>query len=344
MKNRLIKISEKRISQHCFVLVMIMIIISSCEKEEIAISAHEKGDITTVSVELEPDYRYQVFYDLESNTEVSRTLKTEWDLGFEASTNGYHVILNSSKAMQAYNSGTTNFASVTTTPTIGWTWDEPNGSMDSTAIGEWADLSSGSLVSHNMVYVIDLGYNYLGTHLGYKKLVIEGLDANGYTIRYADLNGANESTFAITKDPTYNFSFFSFSDGGKMAIIEPPKEDWDLIFTQYTHVFYDDPEPSFYLVTGVLQNRNNTLANIDTIIGFPTFTYDDVAPLLLKKSSNSIGYTWKKYDYDAGSYTIYSDKNYVIQDEQGFYYKLHFIDFYNASGEKGTPTFEYQKL
>jgi hypothetical protein len=36
--------------------------------------------------------------------------------------------------------------------------------------------------------------------------------------------------------------------------------------------------------------------------------------------------------------------NYVVLDREGYFYKLRFISFYNNSGEKGYPTFEFQRL
>jgi hypothetical protein len=329
--------------QSLFVLLT-SVILFSCEQEEIAIKAHESGDVTTTVIELGVDYRYQVFYDLETNTEVSRNLKTAWDLGFEASAEGYHIVLNTSKAMQVYHTNSTNFNNVILVPTDDWKWDLPNGSLEGTAIGEWGDLLLGKVVSKNLVYVIDLGYDYSGNHLGYKKMVIKTLDENGYTLMYADLDGANENQLTIAKDATYNFSFLSFSNNGTVVKIEPPKKDWDLEFTQYTHIFYEDPEPSYYLVTGVLQNRHNTLVEIDSTVNFHSYKVLNLENSLMKKDLDCIGYSWKEYNFGTGTYFIYTYKNYIIKGEQGYYYKLHFIDFYNSSGEKGSPTFEYQRL
>jgi hypothetical protein len=57
-----------------------------------------------------------------------------------------------------------------------------------------------------------------------------------------------------------------------------------------------------------------------------------------------VGYNWKEYDLNAGEYTVLSNINYIIQDNNNKYYKLHFIDFYNTQGEKGYPKFEVQEL
>ena len=61
-------------------------------------------------------------------------------------------------------------------------------------------------------------------------------------------------------------------------------------------------------------------------------------------NNDMVGYIWKEYDLNAGEYTVFSNINYIIQDKNDKYYKLHFIDFYNNLGEKGYPKFEIQEL
>ncbi|HTF82223.1 MAG TPA: HmuY family protein, partial [Cytophagales bacterium] len=73
-------------------------------------------------------------------------------------------------------------------------------------------------------------------------------------------------------------------------------------------------------------------------------TLADTASAKFSNKANSIGYDWKTFDLNTGLYTIHDEMTYIIHDAKGFYYKLHFVDFYNGNGEKGYPTFEYQKL
>ena len=68
----------------------------SCEQEELPISPHQTGDVLVQQIEMLQDYRYQVFYNLENNEIISENLKTDWDLGFENTPNGFHIVLNSS--------------------------------------------------------------------------------------------------------------------------------------------------------------------------------------------------------------------------------------------------------
>lgn len=316
----------------------LVILLASCERDEIPVAPHDPGDVLTSQVEMSSDYKWQVYFDLSTNSIVGENLKVMWDLGFETSANGYHVVLNAAKLMYAYPTGKTDFATVTDTSGIAanHTWDEASGNLDSTAIGDWRN--------NGEVYIIDRGYNELGQHRGYRKAIFKSVDESGYTLRFAKLDGTEDTTMTITKDDAYNFAFFSFNNGGGVLPIEPPKETWDLVFTQYTHIFYDEVPVTPYLVTGCLLNRNNTKAILDNTIAFEDITFEYAESKMLSSNINGIGYDWKFYDFDTGSYLVFSEMNYIIQDAEGYFYKLHFIDFYDAQGQKGSPKFEFQKL
>jgi hypothetical protein len=324
-RNRLIQ----SIGIGCFVFLL------SCKKEEIAIPIHHAGSIITSTVDMDVDYKWQIFMDVKTNLIVSKNLKTSWDLGFEASENGFHIILNTSKSMFVFNTGTSDFNNVT--DTLGFaqqkSWDEPSGNLDSTAIGDWR--------SNSPVYIIDRGYDEVGTHLGFRKIQFLQYNSLSYSVQFSALDNSGIKNMIIQKDSLYNFNFLSFSDGGKMVDVEPPKADWDIVFTQYTHVFY---EPSFtlYLVTGCLLNRYKTTSIMDIQHTFDEINLALATGLFLSSSINTIGYQWKEY---VGSvYQINSNMNFIIKDSEGIFYKLRFIDFYNTSGVKGSPKFEFQQL
>ncbi|MBI4929308.1 MAG: HmuY family protein [Bacteroidetes bacterium] len=308
------------------------ILFYSCKKEELPVPKHDPGNVITSTVNMNIDYRYQIFYDLETNTAVSQNLKTTWDLGFETSESGYRVILNSAKAMYVYNTNSTDFNSVTDTSGLsaGKKMESPAGNMDSTAIGDWQTASN--------VYIIDRGYNETGVHQGFRKIIFQSVDGQKYSVHFAQLSGIGDTTLEIYKNSTYNFTFLSFSTNATV-IIEPPKADWDIVFTQYLEAI-----PSPYLVVGALLNRYNTSAKMDSMTAFHNITYELAELQVLSSNINSIGYGWKEYNFSNSSYIVFPQMCYIIKDSKGIYYKLHFIDFYNISGNKGNPKWEYQKL
>ncbi len=315
-----------------YLQIMITCIFISCEKDEIAIPKHNSGDVTTNSANMNSDYKYQLYYNLETNTIVGQNLKTAWDLGFETSEDGYRIILNSSKAMFAFDTDQNNFEEVSDTTGFmsNRKWDDASGNLDSTALGDWR--------GNNTIYILDRGYNESGQKLGFVKFQIVGVEDHGYSIRYAQLDGTNEFTLDINKNDDYNFTFLSMNSNSVVSI-EPPKDKWDLVITQYIESLSTP-----YLVTGILLNRYNTSAIMDSTSIFTEINYGTAISYSLSTDINTIGYNWKKYDYEAGSFIIYPKMNYIINDQKGFYYKLHLIDFYDQMGNKGNPKWEYQKL
>jgi len=337
--------------KHLFALVSLLLILSSCFKEDERIPAHDPGDVKTVSIELKNDYRYQVYFDLNSGQVVSTNLKREWDLGFECSPQGWHIILNTANFMVASGTGSTDFNAPIDTTGYVWHFDKSDGNLDSTAIGEWFSWSQpdSSKVYTHEVYVIDRGYDELGNLRGLRKVVFQKLEGDEYTFRYANLDGSNENSFTVTRDPSVNFMCFSFDGGGQQVNLEPPKYSWDLLFTQYTTLLYtNEGEPYPYIVTGVLSNRTGIEVAQDTLYDFLTIDRNEAINLEYNTIQDEIGYDWKDVvgDPTSGSvsYEIIQGINYVVKDQEGFFYKLRFISFYNNNGEKGYPTFEYQKL
>jgi hypothetical protein len=278
------------------------------------------------------DYRYQIYFDLKTNSIVGQNLKTIWDLGFETSENGYRVVLNSSKVMYVYNTGSTNFVSVTDTSgfSAGKKFDAPSGNLDSTAIGNWQGTSA--------IYIIDRGYSYTGAHQGFRKIQFQSVSTNKYTVRFAQLNGTGDTTLQMNKEADYNFTFLSLATSSTVTV-EPPKDQWDIVFTQYLESL---PEP--YLVTGVLLNRYNSTAKMDSMVSFSNIDFSFVQSQPLTSNQNEIGYDWKEYNFNTSSYVVFPQMNYMIKDNEGYYFKLHFIDFYNISGLKGNPKWEFQQL
>ncbi|MBE2290669.1 MAG: HmuY family protein [Chitinophagaceae bacterium] len=311
--------------------------LTSCVKKELPIAPHQSGNVSKADVNMDATYKYQVYFSLKNNTAVGQNEKTKWDIGFETSPSGYHIILNSAKSMFALNTGKTDFASVSATDTTGFSvkkrCDSYTGSLDSLAIGDWR--------SAKPVFIIDRGFNEIGQHLGFSKIQFLSVDKSNYLVRLATLASTEETTLTISKDTSYNLSFLSLTSK-EQVVIEPLKAEWDIVFTQYTYMFYDVTPPTPYLVTGCLLNRNNTHAYIDSVLQFSEINFSSVMVDKLSTDISVIGYDWKSFN--GTKYSIRPNFNYIIRDASGVYYKLHFTGFYNSSGVKGNPQWEYQRL
>lgn len=306
---------------------LLFCLLAACSPKELPVPAREKGSIETGQLEMGANYDYQVFYSLKDNKVVSRSPKLAWDLGFEAAEDGFRVILNTSKLMYAFATNATQFPADTAGFAAGKRFDQPSGHPDSTAIGDWR--------THRPVYIIDRGVDLDGRPIGHWLLKLDSVERAGYHIRYKQLGTAQEASLFIPKNNAYSFTYFSFEGGGQIVEIAPPKADWDIYFTQYSVTI-----PIPYLVTGALLNPYQTMGAADSLLSFSEIDAAYVDQLPLSAAQDVIGYSWKTFDFGTGQYQVDPSINYILEASDGSRYKLHFIDFYNDAGVKGSPKWE----
>ncbi|HEY9178497.1 MAG TPA: HmuY family protein, partial [Flavipsychrobacter sp.] len=205
------------------------------------------------------------------------------------------------------------------------------------AMGDWR--SAGGL-SKNDIYIVKLNPTYDPNNL--KKMRLLYVSTTEYVLEYADLDEKVTHTITIPKDENYNYSYFTFRDGGKTIQPDPPKNTWDIVFTRYRYVYYElDNFP--YMVNGVLLNPYRTIAAKDTSTAFADLEGTKITELQYSNHRDVIGFDWKEYNFDTERYEINRKKTYVIKNRKDQYYKLRFLDFYNKQGIKGSPSFEFQR-
>lgn len=297
------------------------------------------------SADLGPTYQNQVYYSLVTNSTVKIYTQGDFDLAFESSPDGWHILLNSSRFMHAGNTFNIDFDDVTSQAGVEMNFDNSNGSPDSTAIGTWANITGGDTLSFGFVYIIDLGLDANASPLGYKKIQFTGLSEGKYSGRYANLDGSEEFVFSVPKKQGVHFVGFSFANGGTLVDVEPPADTWDVFIGQYTTMLYSGTEPYPYLVRGVLLNRTSTQAF--QYVGdkqFSDIEFSDVSATPFSPGLDVIGHEWKYYNLEEGFYSVDATLVYIIKNQNGNYYKLHFIGYYNENGQAGYPKFEFKKL
>lgn len=328
-------------------LIFTALLMSSCFKEDQQITPHTPGNFITDTVPMTDSYAYQVYYNLYDSAVESSIDRTVWDLGFESSPSGWRVILNTSCFMKtAYIAGQAFGAQVDTTGAT-WLFNPSDGSADSVAVGQWFTVNGNDTLGNNRLILIDRGVDVIGNPRGFSQMVMDSLVNGKYYFRLAALNGSNPKSYSISKHNDVNHVLFSISNP-TTKITEPNNNSWDLLFTQYTTLLFTDAgDPYPYLLTGVLVNPKLTLVARDSITPFKDIDFEKAQSMNLTQQADKIGYDWKKYDFDAGTYTINSNLNYIIRDNKGFLYKLRFVGFYKFVKnrlQKGYPSFEYQKL
>jgi hypothetical protein len=246
--------------------------------------------------------------------------------------------------MHAGNTQSSDFAGISTNICDTMVYDDSSGDLNKTAIGDWADFSdSANPVYTGDVYIIDLGVDNNGVSYGTKKVTFDSFENDTYTVHFSNLDGSDEHTSEVVTDIERSFTLFSFNAGGAVVPIQPVMTGWDLCFTQYSTILYDDNNVATpYLVRGVYSNMNGTTAARDTINSFNDIGLEDISNYTFSSAQDAIGYKWK--DFKDDSYKINPDIFYIIKDNLGEYYKLKFSGFYNGNGERGYPSFQCIKL
>lgn len=315
-----------------YTVLLLVLIVAACEPEEIPIDPIPAGSTETVEIEMGSDYNNQLYYQLSSNSVIAQNDKTEWELGFENGSDGWHVILNDALFTGVKYIDEILFDATVQPDTFTWKYDVPSGNIDSTAFGNWKEAKG--------FYVLNLGVNATGNTRGYMRIRFESVNQSTYQIRVASMDMSVDTTLVVPKNETTNFTALSISNLSVVEI-EPDKDEWDLHFTQYTHIFHDPPMG--YSVTGVLLNPNGVRV-AEPNIAWEDIEREDVNEYEFSTKEDFIGYDWKYFDFDSGLYTVDSHRNFVIHSSDGYYYKMRFVDFYNSSGEKGYPQMEIERM
>ncbi len=309
-------------------LFALPVLLSSCMKEELPVPAQVRGEGRSVQVCMGPGYQEQIWIDLATGATVASNNKSAWDLAFESDPAGWRIYLNGSRLMSVWHSTATDMSAPLDTAGMAAAKriDAPSGHRDSTAIGDWRALDA--------IRVVDLGFNAFGAPLGMRKVRVLEVDATSYRFEVADLNGGDMRTIVLPKDASRSFTSFSFANG--VVPIEPQQGTWDIVITQYTHQFYEPFLP--YIVTGALVDMATTRVARIPSADFQQVTLQDTVQFPFSARRDAIGYDWKDYSFDSGSYTVFPEMVYIVQDAEGFFHKLQFTEFYGPQGQVGCPT------
>lgn len=314
------------------------VLLTGCKKEEPLWKLPPPGNETIDAVAMGEFYDNTVFFKLSTQAKYERDINT-WHLAFESAADGFYIKLNNGRHVLAYNTGSTNFSITEYDVSVNapWLCDVPSGNLDSTAIGNWK--ASGP--SNSAVYIISMGYNNTDPDKNRKLQVLSVSDTN-YVIKYARIDGSDIHEVSISKSVLSTFTYFDLGSG-TTVIYEPSALNYDLVFTKYKHIFFEENEITPYMVNGALLNPVNTAAIRLDSLTFEQVNYDAVKDLNFSTATDAVGYNWKYYNLDLGKYTI--TKNlFAVKDREGAIWKLEFIDFYSDAGVKGYPKFRYQRL
>lgn len=315
------------------------LLFSSCAKDEKPYAVPPKGDAQNAQVSIGEDYETQVYFSLTSG-QVAFNKYRDWDLAFTTGAEQSELWMNGGKGTLIYASGKTDFATVidkNTIPANAWVYDNPSGLSGESGLGLLAD--KGHI---GEVLVVNDGDG------NYYKVQVTAASATAYNLVIAPIAATTGTAVTLTKDDKYNYVYYSFSKGAEVQV-EPEKTKWDLLFTRYRHVYYkynEDGSDMLYAVNGVLTNPYKTESGDDSLkaYDFNAFSLTDAEAFTLHPNVDVIGFDWKTVNINTSQYTVNPKSVFVIKDQQGVLWKMHFVNFYDAQGKKGNPQFEYQNF
>lgn len=330
-------------------LGLLFMLFSSCEKADTPVQLPPPGDLQLMTARMGMNYDTMVFVCLKTGTAVSH-FNRSYDLAFETSAEGWRIYLNSAQLMVA---GSKTIYDLTLADTAGIIWKPDDASLhdDSLAIGKWCNNSG---FNNKGVVFIDRGKPFFTGSERFRKMLIEEVNGFQYKIRFSKLNNSGLTDFTIPKNEAYSLVYFSFNNNGEIKTLAPARNEWDLVFTRYTHTYYDEPITSpfrYYLVSGAVLNKwnggLNELVKKDSTAGYIPFenaSYPAILNLPISNRADAIGFDWKYFDFNSNMYFIRPHQWYLLKSSEALYYKLRFIDFYDEAGNKGTARFEFQRI
>lgn len=322
-----------------YICIAFILIFVACHKPDEAITLKPTAQNVKVgSVNMGSNYTSQIYYKLDDGTTQQNDFLI-WDLSFECAPNGNQILINGGKEVQIFNTKDTAFYTTTKIPNnVKWAWDNPHGVIDSNAFMQYYDTTTKTC--SKFVYLVDRGLNEPER---YKKIVINAIDKNRYQVTFSNLDNTSLFFTEIYKEANKNYVYLNLSNAAVLSL-EPKQLEWDILFTRYRHVYYDMTPITPYSVTGILLNPLNTFAFRDSVMGFENIDINFALNQTYTKQIDIIGFDWKIYDFALGRYAVKNNITYIINSNNGFYYKLKFIDFYDEQGLKGAPKFQIQKL
>lgn len=317
-------------------LIVLIVLISACEKEEVKITLPARGNTTFMVIEnLGKDFEKQGFFNLKDST-LTLVDNNSWDLSFDASNIGSNITINGGMDMYAAKTNKYNFFKTNNPDTFNYKWDAPCGCIDSLAILNWVQ-------SNGKVYILDRGFNY--TKDRYIQIKFLSFNAYSYQFEYASNDNPEARFFVeLPKDTTKAHVYFSFTTKTHLNF-EPNKADWDFCFIKYRHVFFETNPITKYVVRGIFINNTKNIVAVDSSYNFETITPSiAIKNFVYSNLRDAMGYDWKVYNFTTGQYVARPIVNYLIKNwYTNEIYKLRFLDF-NDNGIKGTPKFEYLLL
>ena len=309
--------------KYLVIAFLLGITLFSCEKNN-----NDTGSTSDVSLSMGQGYMNDVFYGLENQT-ITTANRTNWDIAFNTYVMSPSIIINAGNGVKLYEvSKDTNdwYNPVDTTDLS--SWPMLNNSLDTWTIGAFSANMGGGFDFGWGIYLDAPTYNVAGASVFLIKLPDNSVKKifirlkNGYqnsvTFLYANIDGSSEQNVTITCNDYSEKEYIYYSLSSNSVIDrEPPKKNWDLLFTQYY-----DPQID-YIVTGVLSKPGVTVAVVTGVA--PSAADTTMADF--SSNISTIGYDWKQIDMITYQYSLTENLSYFVKTSANHVYQIYFTKF-----------------
>ncbi|MDB9882298.1 hypothetical protein N8368_00655 [Bacteroidia bacterium] len=189
-------------------------------------------------------------------------------------------------------------------------------------------------LAEDQIYVVDFGLDNEFKSIGLTSVRFERTNS-GIKI-WQNAIGSDYEVF----EELVKASFY-YNIRKKETLDLPTENEYDIAFGKYTDLVTIDNITQDYLIYGAIQGKTLSY-EVDT--PFEEVKGENFDIIRLMPEKDVIGWDWKNFNRSKNAYEIVGDKTYLISTNAGFKCKLRFVNFYNAAGQSGHTTFEYQLL
>jgi hypothetical protein len=189
-------------------------------------------------------------------------------------------------------------------------------------------------IKENQIYVVDYGLDNEFNPIGLTSVRFERT-STGIKI-WQNAIGSDYETFEEVNEASFYYNIRE-----KSTLDLPTETEYDIAFGKYSDLVTIDNITQDYLIYGAIQGKSLAYYENEPFDSVKTENFNTIR---LMNKKDVLGWDWKNYNRPKDAYEIIDNRTYLIQSNAGFRYKLRFVNFYNAAGQSGHPTFEWELL
>jgi hypothetical protein len=175
-------------------------------------------------------------------------------------------------------------------------------------------------------------------------LAADSAETESSALVATEASGAGESTTTIDSSNAEAWVYFSFASGAEVTPAEPASSpDWDLGFQRFHIISNGGVSGSGGAEVARLVERTFESVTSAPVEGYVVDQADSDDDDAVVDSAFALDGGW--YDYDGATNRL-SPKPivYVVRTGSGAHYKLEILDYYDAAGTSGHPSFVWTAL